>query len=226
VKHVRVVGPVQELVANPSGLGLLGLAMVTLVASSQKLGLTGGPTGSVAFVLPWAIFLGAFAQLIAGLYDFKHNNTFGATAFCAYALFWFGVAMSWMIKMGVFGPAVATTADIKQLGYAFLGYFVFSVYMTIGSMGTHKVLFLIFCLIDVLFLGLFMSTLGWGGQVWHHIAAQSELLISILAFYASAASVLNTHYNQEVLPVGQPFGPWVKPAVRKAHPDLTTSATH
>ncbi|HOV43256.1 MAG TPA: acetate uptake transporter, partial [Syntrophothermus lipocalidus] len=136
VKEVKVVGHVQELVGNPSALGLLGLAMVTLVASSQKLGLTGGPTGSVAYVLPWAIFLGALAQFVAGLYDFKHNNTFGATAFCGYGFFWFGVAMTWMIKMGMFGQAVAATGDIRQLGFAFLGYFIFTVYMTIGSMGT------------------------------------------------------------------------------------------
>ncbi|MCR4399736.1 MAG: acetate uptake transporter, partial [Syntrophomonadaceae bacterium] len=116
VKDVRISGHISEAVGNPSALGLLGLAMVTLVASSQKLGITGGETHSVALVLPWAIFLGAAAQFVAGLYDFKHNNTFGATAFCGYGFFWFGVAMSWMIKMGMFGAAAAATADTHQLG--------------------------------------------------------------------------------------------------------------
>ncbi|NLU48867.1 MAG: acetate uptake transporter [Syntrophomonadaceae bacterium] len=206
VKEVTVVGHVQEVVANPSALGLLGLAMVTLVASSQKLGLTQG----TAFILPWAIFLGATAQFVAGLFDFKHNNTFGATAFCGYGFFWFGVAMSWMISLGMFGQAAAAAIDPKQLGMAFLGYFIFTVYMTVGAMGTHKVLFFIFFFIDLLFLGLFMNTLGWGGEAWHELAAWSELAIAILSFYGSAASVLNTHYGQEVLPVGKPFGPWAK----------------
>ena len=53
----------KTLVADPTPLGLFGLAMVTLVASSQKLGLTSG----LSLVLPWAIFLGAFVQLIACL---------------------------------------------------------------------------------------------------------------------------------------------------------------
>lgn len=53
--------------ADPSALGLFGLAMVTLVASSQKLGITSG----VSFVIPWAIFLGAFAQLFACINDAK-----------------------------------------------------------------------------------------------------------------------------------------------------------
>ena len=199
---------VQEVVANPSALGLFGLAIVTLVASSQKLGITGGDTHSVALVLPWAIFLGALAQLMAGIYDFKHNNTFGATAFSAYAFFWLGVAMTWMIKLGIFGQAAAATADTAQLGFAFLGYFIFTVYMTIGAMSTHKVLFTIFFLIDLLFLGLFMNTLGWGGEFWHELAAWSELGIAICSFYGSAAAVLNTHCGTEVLPVGKPFGPW------------------
>lgn len=199
---------VQEVVANPSALGLLGLAMVTLVASSQKLGITGGDTHSVALVLPWAIFLGAIAQLVAGLYDFKHNNTFGATAFCGYGLFWCGVAMTWMINMGLFGANAAAAADINQLGFAFLGYFIFTLYMTVGAMSTHKVLFTIFVLIDLLFLGLFMNTLGLGGEFWHKLAAWSELGIAICSFYASAASVLNTHCGTVVLPVGKPFGPW------------------
>ena len=108
--------------ADPSAIGLFGLAMVTLVASSQKLGLTSG----VSFVLPWAVFLGGFAQLFACIHDAKHNNTFGTTAFGAYALFWFGVGASWLIQMGVFGDKLAATVDSKQLAVAFLGYLIFS----------------------------------------------------------------------------------------------------
>ncbi|MGE5423663.1 MAG: acetate uptake transporter, partial [Ignavibacteriales bacterium] len=152
----------------------------------------------------------AFAQLFAGIYDFKHNNTFGATAFCGYAFFWFGVAMSWMIKLGMFGQAAAAVIDPKQLGFAFLGYFIFTVYMTVGAMSTNKVLFIIFFLIDLLFLGLFMNTLGLGGDAWHELAAWSELAIAIFSFYGSAAQVLNTHTGVEVLPIGKGFGPWAK----------------
>ena len=102
--------------ADPSALGLFGLAMVTFVASSQKLGLT----SELSFVIPWAIFLGAFAQLFACINDSKRNNTFGTTAFGGYAFFWLGVAASWMIKMGVFGPELASKVDNRQLGVALL----------------------------------------------------------------------------------------------------------
>lgn len=204
MSEVKVSGHIQELVANPSPLGLLGLAMVTLVASSAKLGITEG----TAYIIPWAFFLGALAQFTAGILDYKHNNTFGATAFCGYGLFWFAMAMSWMISSGMIGGGAAY--DVKQMGFAFLGYFIFTVYMTVGAMGANKVLFVIFFLIDLLFLGLFMSTLGWGGESWHLLAAYSELGIAIVSFYGSAATVLNSHYGFTVLPVGAPFGALAK----------------
>lgn len=188
--------------ADPSALGLFGLAMVTLVASSQKLGLTQG----YSFVIPWAIFLGAFAQLFACINDSKRMNTFGTTAFGAYAFFWMGVAASWMISMGVFGEALASNVDPRQLGFAFLGYLIFTIFMTIGAMETHKVLFLIFFFIDFLFIGLTLDSFGIMGGFPHQLAAYSELIISILSFYGAGASVLNDHFGRVFLPVGKPFG--------------------
>jgi succinate-acetate transporter protein len=60
-----------------------------------------------------------------------------------------------------------------------------------------------------------MSTLGWGGEAWHVLAAYAELGIAIFSFYGSAATVLNTHYGYTVLPIGAPFGPWTKAAQSK-----------
>ena len=111
---------VKVVTADPSALGLFGLAIITLVASSQKLGFTEG----TALLLPWAIFLGASAQLVACINDFKHNNTFGATAFGAYAFFWFAMAFAWLVQGGVFGPTLAQQADTKQLGVVFFGYLI------------------------------------------------------------------------------------------------------
>ncbi len=136
--------------ADPSALGLFGLAMVTLVASSVKLGLTSG----VSLVVPWAIFLGAFAQLFACINDSKKGNTFGTTAFGGYAFFWFAIGFTWLIQNGVFGASILANIDTTQLGFAYVGYLIFTLYRTIGAMETNKVLFIIFVLIDFIFLGL------------------------------------------------------------------------
>lgn len=193
---------VKIVTADPSALGLFGLAMVTLVASSQKLGLTEG----TSLILPWAFFLGGLAQLFASVLDSKHNNTFGTTAFGAFGLFWFGVGMTWLIQLGAFGEELAANADPKQLGVAFIGYLIFSVFMTVGAMATHKVLFFIFVFIDFLFIGLSLSTLGVMPETTHMIAAIAELLIALLSFYGSAAVVLNNQFGKVILPVGVPFG--------------------
>lgn len=194
--HVKIIN------ADPSALGLFGLAIVTLVASSQKLGLTTG----LSYAIPWAIFLGACAQLFACIQDSKRNNTFGTTAFGAFAFFWFAMAGNWMIKMGVFGTALANDVDGKQLGFAFAGYLVFVLFMTIGAMETHKVLFIIFCLIDLLFLGLTFDAFGVAPHIFHTLAAYAEMGIGIVSLYGTGALVLNTHFGKTFLPIGKPFG--------------------
>ncbi|MBC8059054.1 MAG: acetate uptake transporter [Clostridiaceae bacterium] len=193
---------VKILNSDPSAIGLFGLAMVTLVASSQKLDITTG----TSFIIPWAIFLGGFAQLFACINDSKRQNTFGATAFGAYAFFWFGVAASWMIQLGVFGQAMAKAVDPKQLGFAFLGYLIFTLFMTIGAVEANKVLLIIFILIDFLFIGLTFKSFGIVPEFAHKLAAYSELLISMVSFYGCAAMVLNPHFGRVFLPVGKPLG--------------------
>lgn len=193
---------VQVVVADPSALGLFGLAMVTLVAASQKLGWTTG----LSFVIPWAIFLGSIAQMMACVYDFKHNNVFGATVFGAYGLFWISMAACWLIKVGAFGPALAGAVDVKQLGFAFFGYLIFSVFGTIAATETNKVIFLIMVFIDVLFACLSVDSFGLGGHWAHRVAAWTEFVISLLGFYGCGATFLNKFFGKVFLPLGKPLG--------------------
>lgn len=187
-------------VADPTVLGLFGLAIVTFVASSQKLGITDG----LAFVLPWALFLGGFAQIIAAIFDFKHNNLFGATAFSAYGLFWIGMGMSWLIKLGCFGEILASGVDGKQLGFVFIGYFILSFVLTISALKMSKAMFFLMSLITILFLGLGLDAFGCG-HFWHSVAAYSEMAIALLTFYVLSAKYLSGYFGKDILCVGKPF---------------------
>jgi len=193
---------VRPIIADPSALGLFGLGMVTLVASSQKLGITTG----LSLIIPWAIFLGAFAQLIACLIDFKKNNIFGATAFGAFTFFWLSVATSWLITMGVFGPEMADAADPLQLGFGFLGYLIFVLFMTIGALETTKMLFIVFIFVDILLLALTLGSFGIAKEQMGLLAGISEFMVAMSSLYGCAAIVLNTHFGRVLLPVGKPFG--------------------
>ena len=204
VKEVKIA------TADPSAIGLFGLAIVTLVASTQKLGWTDG----LGLVIPWAIFLGGIAQLYASMLDAKHNNTFGTTAFGAYGFFWLGVAMSWFMQAGVFGDKFVI--DSNQMGVMYVGYLVLTIFLTIGALETNKVLFFIFFLIDFLFIGLAFSAFGIMEHGMHLLAAWAELFIAILSLYGAGANVLNKHFGFAFLPIGKPFGIIKKPSAKAA----------
>lgn len=205
IKQVKIA------TADPSAIGLFGLAIVTFVASTQKLGWTEG----LGLVIPWAIFLGGIAQFYASVLDAKHNNTFGTTAFGAYGLFWLGVGMSWFVQAGVFGETLQASVDTTQLGVVYLGYLIFTVFMTIGAAETNKVLFFIFVLIDFLFIGLALSSFGIMEHGMHLLAAYAELAIALLSFYGAGANVLNKHFGFNFLPLGKPFGVFTREAFIK-----------
>ncbi len=173
--------------ADPAPLGIFGLAMATLVASSEKLGLTEGTAG----LLPWVIFLGAFAQVLASSIEFKRENIFAATAFGAFGLFWFAVGMTWY-----FGYS------INQFGFAVLGYLIFSLYMTYAAASVNKAFLAIFVFIDLLLGALLFQIFAGGPSL---LSGMMELAVAVSGFYASAAVVLKNMAGFEVLPLGEPI---------------------
>ncbi len=74
------------VVADPAPLGLAGFALTTFVLSAHNAGLFG--TVGNAIVIGLAIFYGGAAQFMAGMWEFRNKNTFGATAFSTYGAFW------------------------------------------------------------------------------------------------------------------------------------------
>lgn len=192
--------------SDPTALGVFGLAMVTFVAASQKMGWTEG----VAGLIPWALFLGSLAQVWASTIDFRKNNYFGAIVLGAYGLFWVAVAMHWAIGLGWFGKGVA--ADPRQLAFACIGYTIFSLFIMVAAFEANKVFAAILVLINVLLPTLALSILQKGtplGEVSHKLAAWSELLISLLGFYAAGAVFLNSFFGRTLLPLGRPMG-WIR----------------
>ena len=173
--------------AEPAALGLFGLALVTIVAASQKMGWSAGYEG----LIPWVIFLGAVAQLITASVEFKRNNVFGATVFSAYGLFWLGIGWTW--QMGV--------PSLDQLGFAVIGYLIFSLFTTYAAGAINKSFLVIMIFIDLLLLFLMLQIFfGLDGR----LAGIAELAVSASAFYTSAAVLLKSVAGFEILPFGKP----------------------
>src|SRR5881409_91652 len=77
---------VDSPVADPGPLGLATFALTTFVLSMFNAGLVG--KGGEPVVLGLALAYGGLAQLLAGMWEFRTGNTFGATAFTSYGAFW------------------------------------------------------------------------------------------------------------------------------------------
>ena len=192
-----VVTEIKMKMSDPTALGVFGLAMVTFVASSQKLGWTEG----VNFIIPWAMMLGSLAQIWAAKVDFKNNNYFGAIVLGSYGLFWMAVSIHWMITLGWFG---LTAGDTKTVAFGFLGYFIFSLFITVAALHVSKVFGIILIFIDILLLSLGLAALGVS-HVFSTIAAWSEFIISLLSFYAAGGIFLNNYFGRVVVPMGKPW---------------------
>lgn len=197
-----VISETKIVMADPTALGVFGLATVTFVAASQKLGWTNGS----AYLIPWAMFLGSLAQIWASTVDFKKNNYFGAVVLGAYGLFWMGVAMHWAISQGWFGAIDPLKNDPRQLAYACFAYGIFSFFIMIASFETNKVFAVILVLINILLPALGFQILDIAPAISKPAAAWSELAIALLSFYAAGAIFLNNFYGRVVLPLGKPLG--------------------
>ena len=195
---------VQISLADPTPLGLFGLAVVTMVASAQKMGIV----SDVSWVLPWALFCGSFAQILAGILDYCHKNIFGGTVFCGFGFFWSAVGMAWMIKAGTFGAGLAKGIDPTALGFGFFAYFLFACLGPIAASSANLFLFTDRVLIDVLLICLALDSWGIGGHTPHAIAAYSEICISLLSLYGCGAAFFNKFYCRELWPFGKPVNNW------------------
>src|SRR4051794_8989113 len=85
VAQERPVPPLIESVpaADPAPLGLAAFALTTFILS--------GHNASFIPDLIWvglAFFYGGLIQLLAGMWEFRNRNVFGATAFSTYGGFW------------------------------------------------------------------------------------------------------------------------------------------
>ena len=182
-----------DFTANPAPLGLLGFGMTTVLLNLHNAGFFA--MGSM--ILAMGIFYGGLAQIIAGIQEWKKNNTFGATAFTSYGLFWMSlVALLVLPKMGL------TDASDKTAMAAYLAMWgVFTAIMFIGTLKANRALQFVFASLAILF---FLLALGdiTGNSTITVIAGYEGIICGFSAVYAGLAQVLNEMYKRTVAPLG------------------------
>lgn len=190
--------------ADPTAFGVLGLAIICLIASTSKLGFT--DHSATGLLVVWAGFLGGIVQIMAAKIDFTKGNVLGGTALGAYGFFWVGMAFTWLTMNGTFGPGMKAAVDPKMLGFVYLGYLIFSLFTTLASLEVNVPFMMLFLFIDVLFFSLTAVAFSLGPvAIFTQLAGWSELIVSILGFYYSAAIFYKNFYGREILPLGKPL---------------------
>jgi succinate-acetate transporter protein len=191
-------------VANPAPLGLIGFGMTTLLLSVINVGfISAAPgqatAGSASVVLAMAIAFGGLGQILAGMWEFKVGNTFGATAFTSYGLFW----ISFVLINTTFAPLLPKDPT-PILGLYALAWGIFTAYMFIASLGgASRGVSLVFFLLALTFITLAIAF--WAKSLpsagWNQISGILALLTAVAAIYCSFAFVTNANFKRTVLPV-------------------------
>jgi hypothetical protein len=194
IKSETTVKSLPILAAEPAPLGLIGLAIAALVLASTDLKLASSAAKSL--MIPWTLFLGATAQLIAGIMDFRRNNIFGATAFTTYSLLWYSVSLTLFIT--IFFDDIPV--DIKHYAYGLIGFLIFSIILTVASLMTNKTLFAILLFIDLAIVALVLNILC---KTAAEIVGVFLVLVSVFSFYGAAGILLNNMAGKTVLPLGK-----------------------
>jgi uncharacterized protein len=192
-----------SVIANPAPLGLGGFALTTFILSATNaFGVKSVPL--LAF-LGFALFYGGLGQFMAGMWEFKTGNTFGATAFSTYGGFWMGLG-AWVVVL-LWGKV--TPAEVApSLGWILLAFAIFNTYMLLWSTRVSVAVFLVFLTLEIteilLFIGNFAGNAPGEGLV--QIGGYVGILTALVAWYASAAGVVNAMATPRVvLPVGDPM---------------------
>jgi succinate-acetate transporter protein len=148
-----------------------------------------------------AFAYGGLAQLLAGMWEFRNRNVFGATAFSTYGGFWIGLAL----YVELVAPTATSASQVhNDLGWILLAFLIFNTYMLAASTLVNKAVFGVFLTLEVteliLVIGNFSNstnTVKLGGII--------GVITAAVAWYTSSAGVVNGTAGRVMLPVGAPF---------------------
>ena len=184
-----------DATANPAPLGLMGFGMTTVLLNFHNAGFYPMDT----MILAMGSFYGGLAQMIAGIMEWKKGNTFAATAFTSYGMFWLslvGLIVLQKTSLGIAGPS----ADAAMP--AFLGMWgVFTAVLFIGTLRLNRALQVVFGSLTVLFALLAIGD-ATGNEAITHLAGWEGLFCGASAIYAGLAQVLNEVYGRTIWPIG------------------------
>jgi succinate-acetate transporter protein len=183
--------------ADPAPLGLAAFALTTFLLSASNAQWTHGTAAWLSFAFAY----GGLVQLLAGMWEYRNGNVFGATAFSTYGGFWLGLALYAQLV----APTAKTVTEVhNDEGWIVLAFLIFNTYMLLWSGFVSKAVFAVFLTLEVtelfLVIGNFSNSSGT-----IKVAGYLGVITAACAWYASSAGVINGITARIFVPVGKPF---------------------
>ena len=191
-------------VADPAPLGLAAFALTTFLLSAKNANWM-SHSSTLSF-LGYAFAYGGLCQLLAGMWEFRNRNVFGATAFSSYGGFWIGLGL-WVELVGV---PLTSPADFNHaLGWILLAFAVFNSYMLLLSTQVNLAVFAVFLTLELTEIFGAWANFTAGAAVkptgFIEFSGYVGIVTALCAWYASAALVANGVGGRIKLPVGKPL---------------------
>ncbi len=192
--------------ADPAPLAFAALALATFALGVSVSGLASDRSW-----LGPALLAGGFAIFVAGMWEFRNRVTVWATAFSAYGVFWLALgAYFLLVTLG------RVSGDAPSLGFLLLAFAIFNSYLLVWTTRANVVVFGLFLALELteilLFLGLFSSS-----DALVRVGGWGSILTALIAWYASAAGLLNSMGTRPMLWTGTPIWTQEAPAAEREH---------
>ena len=191
-------------VADPAPLGLAAFALTTFLLSGRNASFM--PDGIWIGV---AISYGGLIQLLAGMWEFRNRNVFGATAFSSYGGFWLSLGIFAILTntQTTFYSAFQNAAQRNNaLAWFVIAFAIFNTYMVIWASRVNLATLAVFLTLEVteilLAIGFLLVAHG-RTDFWLHAGGWAGIVTAAVAWYASAAGVANGMGSKSVIPVGK-----------------------
>jgi len=193
-REAATAGRAAFTIADPGPLGLAAFALTTFVLSMFNADLVSRAGEPV--VLGLAVAYGGLAQLLAGMWEFRTGNTFGAVAFTSFGAFW----LSFFVFVAFFDRAVPTADAGNAVGLYLIAWGIFTTYMFVASLRTTAAIALVFLLLAATFFVLGIGNAN-GDDSIVKIGGWLGIATAIAAWYASFAAVVNATFGRVLMPV-------------------------
>jgi hypothetical protein len=179
-------------------LGLAGFGITTLMLSVMNANWVSF-NKDLPVVLGMALAYGGIAQLLAGMWEFRAGNTFGAVAFTSFGAFW----ISFFVLVSFDLTKIAPSGVNAGLGLYLWAWAIFTAMMFLCSFAGTRAIQLVLLLLTVTFVFLGIGNAG-GHADMIHLGGYVGVATAAAALYTAAAEIMAATYKHDVLPVGRP----------------------